>query len=92
MADYKVRTCALFAGFVWSVIIFVLGMVSSNRQQRKVVNFISIAYRGYKPGFFGSVIGAIWAFADGAIFGAFCAKMMKTFCRKQEKRDFSEVE
>ncbi len=92
MADYKVRSCALFTGFVWSVVIFVLGMVSARRQQRKVVDFISLAYRGYKPGFCGSIIGAIWAFADGAIFGAFCAKLMKIFCRKQEGRPPSEME
>lgn len=33
------------------------------------IDLLAIFYKGYAPTFFGSVIGAVWGFADGFIGG-----------------------
>lgn len=47
-------------------------------------NMISILYRGYSFSPFGSIIGLLWGFADGAIGGACIAWIYNTFASKNK--------
>lgn len=47
------------------------------------VQVMSSLYIGYRPSFWGAILGGIWAFVDGAIFGAIFAYIYNALEKKK---------
>jgi len=70
----NVKAFALTCGLVWGLGLFLLTWwiiaIEGATDER---TFIGMVYRGYSISPLGSIIGLLWAFADGAIGGAIFA-------------------
>jgi len=74
-----------FAGaIIWAFVIFIMGIInmSSITYGSGFVNAMSALYAGYKPTFWGSIIGAIWGFFDAGIFMLLLAWLYNCFANK----------
>lgn len=71
----NVRAFALTCGLVWGLGLFLLTwwIIALNKGATGEVPFLGQVYRGYNISPLGSVIGLVWALADGAIGGAIFA-------------------
>ncbi len=70
----NVKAFALTSGLVWGIGLFILTWwIIAFDGSTGEVPFVSHVYRGYAVTPLGSVIGLIWAFADGLIGGAIFA-------------------
>lgn len=81
--DLNVKALALALGLSWSFLILFTGWVSMFGWGTRFVEVMSSLYIGFAPTFFGGIIGAIWAFIDGAIGGAIVALVYNRVVRKQ---------
>lgn len=81
--DLNVKALALALGLSWSFLILFTGWVSMFGWGTRFVEVMSSLYIGFAPTFFGGVIGAMWAFIDGAIGGAIVALVYNRVVRKQ---------
>jgi hypothetical protein len=70
MQKLQVFPLAVAVGITWALGILLLGWAGSFGWGTDLVRVMSSLYIGYGPGFFGGIIGGIWALVDGAIFGA----------------------
>jgi len=66
----NVKVFGLALGIVWAAVIFLLGFAASFDYGIELVNSISKLFISYDNTFFGSLIGAVWAFAYGFLVGA----------------------
>ncbi len=67
----NVRAFAITSGIIWGVGLFALTWwIIMFDGATGDVTFLSRIYRGYSISPLGSVIGLVWAFFDGLIFGA----------------------
>ncbi|HFC76983.1 MAG TPA: membrane-associated protein [Candidatus Moranbacteria bacterium] len=73
MNKLNIKAFTIATGASWSIFILILGVASSFGWGESFVKMISSLYLGFKPGIVGGVIGAIWAFVDGAIGGLIIA-------------------
>ncbi len=74
MKQIDVKSCALAFGCTWAAFVFFHGLcVWLFGWGTELQAVVSSLYIGFSPGLLGSVIGAIWGFLDGAIFGALAA-------------------
>ncbi len=73
MEKLNVRKFAVALGFSWAIGTLVLGWAAMSGWGVSMVDALSSIYVGYGPTFLGAIIGAIWAFFDGAIGGAIIA-------------------
>jgi hypothetical protein len=71
---------ALALGVGWGAEVFLLGLAGSAGWGGAVVDVLGSLYLGYRPGLTGSLIGGLWAFADGAIAGVVIAWLYNRFC------------
>ena len=74
MSKKQVQKLSVFAfalslGIVWSACTLLAGWFASLGWGAAYVHILSSIYIGYGPSFFGSVIGAIWAFFDALVGG-----------------------
>jgi len=70
----NVKAFALTCGLVWGLGILVLTWwIIAFEGAARDVTFLGRVYRGYNISPLGSVIGLVWALADGAIGGAIFA-------------------
>jgi len=77
----SVKGLALGLGVMWSLGILCLGwLAAAFGIGRKLVEVIGSVYIGYAPTFFGAIIGALWAFFDGALGGAILALVYNAVC------------
>ncbi|MFQ5656124.1 MAG: bacteriophage holin [Candidatus Methylomirabilales bacterium] len=81
--DLNVKALALALGVSWSFLILFTGWVSMFGWGTRFVEVMSSLYIGFAPTFFGGIIGAMWAFIDGAIGGAIVALVYNRVVRKQ---------
>ncbi len=77
-------------GITWAIGILLMGWVSwwSHGWAADMVKVVSSVYIGYKAGFWGGIIGAIWAFVDWFIGGVIIAwfyNMCTGCCRSKCK-------
>ncbi|HQP10989.1 MAG TPA: bacteriophage holin [Candidatus Omnitrophota bacterium] len=80
MVKLEIGTFGLIFGCLWGGSVFMLGVVSTAwRGGSKVVDLFSRVYIGYKTGLTGSLIGACWAFLDGAVTGILIAWINNRF-------------
>ncbi len=84
MDKLRIVPLAVALGAVWALGVLFVGWVSSFGWGVMFVDVMSSMYIGYKPSFLGGIIGAIWAFVDGAIGGAIIAVVYNAFARKKQ--------
>ncbi len=70
MSRVNVRALAISLGLVWSMAILLSGWCAPFGWCTDFVKMMSSVYIGFAPGFLGGIIGALWAFCDGALGGA----------------------
>jgi len=76
------NTAGIYLGFLWAIIVFVLGLLSIAKEPlRKIVDFMSQVYIGYEASLKGSFAGALWGFVDGYITGVVFALITNLFIR-----------
>ena len=73
MEKLNVKKFAIAFGLSSAIGILLLGWMASAGWGLSMVNVVSSIYIGYGPSFFGAIVGAVWAFFDGAIGGAIVA-------------------
>lgn len=82
MGKCDVRAAGLSFGIVWSVLIFLCGIISMFCDWgTKFVEVFANIYPGYHATFLGSVIGAFWGFIDGGVGGALLAWLYNKFLK-----------
>ncbi len=69
----NVKAFALSCGILWSACILVWGWVAMTGYGVAGVELVGSVYLGYSASFLGAIIGAVWAFIDGAVGGAIFA-------------------
>ena len=79
----NVKALTLSLGIVWGVAIFLTGIIAMFGWGTYMVDVFSSLYIGYKASFFGAIIGMIWAFVDGALFGFFISYLYNFFAKKE---------
>lgn len=73
---------ALAMGTVFAVAMLVFGLVAwATGLWTGAVEVIATAYLGYAPTPLGSVIGALWGFADGFVFAGLIGWLYNVYCR-----------
>jgi len=73
MERLKIMPLAVACGAVWSLGVLFLGIAAAFGWGTGLVEPLASLYLGYGAGFLPAVIGAVWAFVDGAIAGALVA-------------------
>ncbi len=81
MDKLNVKGMALSLGIIWSAYILMAGWGSIFGWGTGFVQGFSTLYIGYGPSFFGGIIGAIWAFLDGAFAGLVIAIIYNHFSK-----------
>jgi len=82
MAELDIRAFAISLGILWGCAVFLLGILSRFFDWgTKLVETFASLYIGYKPTILGSLIGAVWGFADGAIGGILIAWLYNFFAK-----------
>ena len=83
VAKLHVLSLALAMGIIFAVMMLVFGLIAwSTGLWAEAVGVIGTAYLGYAPTLPGSLIGAVWGFIDGFVFGALLAWLYNGFCRR----------
>ncbi len=83
MGKLNVKALAVALGASWAICVLFLGWVSIFGWGTKIVEMMASVYIGFAPTFLGSVIGAGWAFVDGAIGGAIIAFVYNAIIKKR---------
>jgi len=86
MSKLDVRAFAMGIGAVWAIYVFSLGLMAKLGWGKQFVKGLSSVYLGYEPTLPGSVVGAFWAFLDGAVAGAVIALVYNRASEADEKR------
>ena len=73
MKKLSVKGLALAFGISWAIGMLLLGWMSAFGWGTKILELLSSLYIGFKPGFWGGIVGAAWGLIDGAIGGALVA-------------------
>lgn len=77
-----VPSLGLSMGLICAASAFLLGIMASMGKGEVLVNVLSEFYLGYSSTFVGSIIGGIWGFIDGLIFGSLLAYLYNIFLGK----------
>lgn len=73
-------------GAVFAVCMFLTALTAAYLNWGvNIVNLMGDIYIGYEASFLGGIIGAIWAFVDGFIFGFLIAWVYNLVCKKCSK-------
>ncbi|MDH3230496.1 MAG: bacteriophage holin [Alphaproteobacteria bacterium] len=73
MERLKIIPLAVAFGAVWALGVLFLAFAAAFGWGTALVELLASLYLGYEASFLGGVIGALWAFVDGAIAGALIA-------------------
>jgi hypothetical protein len=79
MEKISVKGLALGIGTAYALCMFFLGIAAMFNWGTELVLMMSSVYFGFNATILGAIIGAIWAFIDGAIFGAIIALVYNRF-------------
>lgn len=84
----NVKAFALACGIFWGVGLFVLTWwIIAFEGATGDVTFIGRLYRGYRISPLGSVIGLLWAFADGFVCGAIFSWLYNVIAGRSSARE-----
>jgi len=74
MAKLDVKAFGLACGILWSAVMLILGIINIFCGWGSAFSgLMASLYIGYKPTILGSLIGALWGFADAGIGGVVLA-------------------
>ena len=82
MTKLNVKAFAISFGVSWGVAMLLLGWLSVLGFGTSVVTLMSSMYFGFRPGFTGGIIGALWGFIDAGIGGAIIALIYNAVLKK----------
>ena len=82
MERCSIRGLALGIGLAWGLYMLFLGWIAVTGWGAGWVSGLSSLYIGFRPGFFGGIIGGLWGFFDGAIGGILIAFFYNLFNEK----------
>jgi hypothetical protein len=82
MLRLSIKGLAISVGVAWAAIVLFIGWVAIFGWGTKVVEVMSALYIGYAPTWLGGIIGAAWAFVDGAIGGLIIALVYNALVRE----------
>ncbi|MGA8573609.1 MAG: bacteriophage holin [Desulfobaccales bacterium] len=82
MEKCNIKALAVAIGALWSFSVLLLGWMAAFGWGREIVTVLASLYLGYAPTFLGGIVGAIWAFIDGAIAGAIIAWVYNLVAQK----------
>ena len=69
MKKINVWSFCLALGIIWAAGTLLAGWFAALGWGGMYVRILGSVYIGYAPDFWGGILGAVWAFFDGAIFG-----------------------
>ena len=71
MKEFKLHPIkmGLASGIFFAIAFLLMGLISISGYGAELVNLMGTVYIGFKPTFWGSIIGAIYAFVDGFVIG-----------------------
>jgi hypothetical protein len=81
----SVGALALSLAIVCAIVMFLLGITSHFQIGIRMVEIMSSVCVGFKPGFFGSLIGAMWGFLMGLVEGFLIAVFYNMFRSKKDE-------
>lgn len=88
MNTLNIKALAIALGLSSAVFALFLGWVSIFGWGTYMVDMFASFYIGYSSSFFGAIIGAIWAFIEGAVFGVLIGYFYNyIIAQKKRKRD-----
>lgn len=85
MQKLNIWSFCLSLGIIWGVGTLLAGWFAGFGWDGLYVRVLGSIYLGYAPGFWGGILGAIWAFFDGAIFGLALSWLYNKLCSKIQK-------
>ena len=80
MNSLKMKSLAFSLGISWGIGMLFLGWVAIFDWGVDLVDVMSSLYIGYSATFLGGIIGGLWGFVDGAIFGILIAFFYNMCC------------
>ncbi len=83
MEKLNVKALAIALGAAWAICVLFLGWVSIFGWGTKIVEMMASVYIGFASTLLGGIIGAGWAFVDGAIGGAIIAFVYNAVAKKR---------
>lgn len=81
MEKLKIIPLAVAFGAVWALGMLFLGWAATFGWGTALVELMASLYVGYEASFLGGIVGALWAFVDGAIAGALIAVVYNVVAR-----------
>ena len=88
MNKLSYRGLILSLAITWSISCLFLGWIGALGWGAELVRLLGKLYIGYTPSFIGGIIGAIWAFADGAAAGLIITFFYNICsCKKEDKME-----
>ncbi len=87
MNRLNVKALAVAIGSSWALCILFAGWAAIFGWSVQFVEIMSSVYIGYGASFFGGIIGAFWAFVDGAIAGVIIAVVYNLVSKEQTTSD-----
>jgi len=82
MQKLSLKGLTIAFGATWGLCTLFAGWFSMFGWCGKFVDVMSSIYIGYSQSFFGSIIGALWGFLDGAIGGLIIALIYNAVTKK----------
>lgn len=83
MERLNVKGLAIAFGVTWAVFVLFIGWAAIFGWGTEMVEVISSVYIGFRPTLLGGIIGAVWAFIDGAIWGLLIAVIYNKVAQKK---------
>jgi len=84
MDKLRIIPLAVAFGAVWALGVLFLGWAAAFGWGTALVEMMGSLYLGYGASFLGGIVGALWAFVDGAIAGALIAVIYNVAARTQK--------
>lgn len=69
MEKRRVLPTAVGLGVTWGAGVMLLGWISVTGWGARIVDLLSGLYLGFRPTFFGGIVGGLWAFVDAFVAG-----------------------
>ncbi|MCB1118145.1 MAG: bacteriophage holin [Chlamydiia bacterium] len=85
MNKFNLWKFCLALGIVWGAASLLAGWCAALGWGELYVRVMSSIYIGYEPTFLGGIIGGIWGFFDGAIFGLAIAFVYNALVSEKKK-------
>ncbi len=78
--ELSLKKFSISAAIIWGTYILIIGwLATAGWGNHQMVNVISSLYIGFKPTFFGSIIGCLWGILDGLVGGYLFVNLYNRF-------------